>query len=315
MVVVVGAGICGLAAAWELKRRGRDVVVLEAEGVGAGQSLGEARIFRVAHRDERLCELALEARAGWRAWEREFGVELLGGEGLIVANGMWPHGEPLDREAIRARVPLLRADHPYDAGVWDDLAGSVRSRRALEALASRVEVRRATVTAVEADGTVHTGGERLRAEAVIVAAGLGTQALIDPLGLDLELTTEPHVRVTYKGPPGACLIAPDGYALPVGDRYAIGMHEPGTQPTAFDALEPVSEIECVSLFAPWLEAGDGFIALRAGRVIALGASNAMKFGPLIGARLADSALAGAGYGPEPWSQGNPRTTRPALKHP
>src|SRR4051794_14528128 len=176
MVVVVGAGISGLAAAWELKRRGGDVGVLEAEGVGAGQSLGEARIFRVAHRDERLCELALEARAGWRAWEREFGVELLGDEGLIVANGMWPHGEPLDRDAIRARVPLLRADHPYDAGVWDDLAGSLRSRRALEALASRVEVRRATVTAVEADGTVHTSGERLRAEAVIVAAGLGTQA-------------------------------------------------------------------------------------------------------------------------------------------
>ena len=47
----------------------------------------------------------------------------------------------------------------------------------------------------------------------------------------------------------------------------------------------------MSLFAPWLdEHGDGFIALRAGAVIALGASNAMKFGPLIGDRLARSAL-------------------------
>jgi sarcosine oxidase len=55
----------------------------------------------------------------------------------------------------------------------------------------------------------------------------------------------------------------------------------------FRDLKPVSRIDCVSLFAPWLDHGDGFIALSAGRVTALGASNAMKFAPLIGARLAD----------------------------
>ncbi len=36
------------------------------------------------------------------------------------------------------------------------------------------------------------------------------------------------------------------------------------------------------------------MALRAGPVIALGASNAMKFGPLIGDRLARTALDGEG---------------------
>jgi hypothetical protein len=46
----------------------------------------------------------------------------------------------------------------------------------------------------------------------------------------------------------------------------------------------------VSLFAPWLERGDGFVELQAGRVIASGAGNAMKFGPLIGERLAESVL-------------------------
>ena len=59
--IVVGAGVCGLAAAYELARRDRRVLVLEAEAVGAGQSAGLARIFRIAHADPRLCALALEA--------------------------------------------------------------------------------------------------------------------------------------------------------------------------------------------------------------------------------------------------------------
>ena len=62
--------------------------MLEAEGVGAGQSLGLARIFRIAHAEPRLCALALEAREGWRAWERELGAgRLLGEEGLVVVGG------------------------------------------------------------------------------------------------------------------------------------------------------------------------------------------------------------------------------------
>ena len=84
---MVGAGICGLATAFELERRGHRALVLEAEGVGAGQSAGLARIFRIAHRDAWLCALALEARERWREWERALGPELLGDEGLVVVGG------------------------------------------------------------------------------------------------------------------------------------------------------------------------------------------------------------------------------------
>lgn len=49
MIVVIGAGICGLAGAYALSRRGEDVVVLECGQPFGEQSAGPARIFRVAH--------------------------------------------------------------------------------------------------------------------------------------------------------------------------------------------------------------------------------------------------------------------------
>src|SRR3954462_6351728 len=85
MAIVIGAGICGLAAAYELAKRGEEVVVLERGEVGGEQSAGLGRIFRIAHGQARLCALALEARDGWRRWEDELGVRLLGDEQLVVA--------------------------------------------------------------------------------------------------------------------------------------------------------------------------------------------------------------------------------------
>ena len=332
--IVVGAGICGLAAAYELARREQRVLVLEAEDVGAGQSAGLARIFRVAHSDPRLCALALEAERGWRRWEPEFGLRLLGEEGLVAAGperaesygaameAAGARADPLDRAAIAERIPLL--DPPWDVGIWDPLAGSLRIRRTLHALGSAVTVRPATVVALEAgdEATVHLdGGDAVSAPAALVCAGLGTGPLVAPLGLDVDVEATHHVRLTYRmrdPAPAACLIAPEAYGLPVGStgRFALGMRDEGEGlpldsvdadtaaaavrrqharwvPGTFSGLdpEPVDEVRCVSLAAGWLdETGDGFAAERSGPVVAFGASNVMKFGPLVGVRLAETVL-------------------------
>src|SRR5829696_386089 len=213
-VVVVGGGICGLAAAYELARRDVRVLVLERTGIGADQSAGLARIFRVAHADPRLCALALEAREGWRRWARDLGTQrLLGEEGLVsagpaarerqapameAAGAPW---QPVAAPEIPARVPAAAAGHPWGDGLLDPLAGAIRVQRALAALAARVEVRIAAAVAVEDHGDAAVvrlaGGELVRADRVLLCAGTEVPALAATAGLGVPVTFTHHVRLTY----------------------------------------------------------------------------------------------------------------------
>ena len=89
------------------------------------------------------------------------------------------------------------------------------------------------------------------------------------------------------------MISPELYGCAIGStgRYAIGMHDQSRH-AGDGAAAGRRRVECVSLYAPWLDAhGDGFLALRAGRVTAFTGTNLMKFGPLLGDRLARSVLA------------------------
>jgi glycine/D-amino acid oxidase-like deaminating enzyme len=304
MIIIVGAGICGLATAYELTRRGARAVVVERGEPFAEQSAGLARIFRIAHRRPELCKLATRARAGWQRWEADFDAgRLLGSEGYIsvgeaqdVAAAMTAADAEfsrLGRSDIAARIPFAAA--PWDDGIFDPLGGSLRIRRAQAALAQRVSIRRADVTAVADDGAATLAdGSVLRGDRVLICAGVQTPELFGPLGVEFA----PHTRFTYRGADAtgaACMSSPQGYGLPLGStgHWAFGQPVPdaATVRALFPSLSPVAEVKCVTVRAPWLDAGgDGWTVARRGRVTAFVGANLMKFGPLLGELLADAVL-------------------------
>lgn len=304
MIVIVGAGICGLATAYELSRRGERVVVFERGEPFAEQSAGLARIFRIAHQRPALCRLALRARDGWRRWESELNAgRLLGSEGFVAAAppaatvaAMAAAGAEfswLDGPGIEARIPFVAAS--WEAGIFDPLGGGLRIRRALTALAARVEIRRGRVVSLGDDGSVRLAdGTVTRGDGVVVCAGAYTTELLGPL--DVEFA--PHTRFTYQGADAtgaACLSAPEGYGLPLGStgRWAFGQGSPDPDGVRalFPSLSPVGQVDCVTVRAAWLDAGgDGWLALRRGRVVGFVGSNLMKFGPVLGELLARAAL-------------------------
>jgi sarcosine oxidase len=304
MIVVIGAGVCGLAAAYELSKRGQRVTVFERGAPFAEQSTGLARVFRIAHRRPALCRLAIQARSGWQRWEAELGTgRLLGDEGFIAAHAgedtaaaMAAAGAEfrrLGRTDIAERIPFLAA--PWETAVFDPLGGSLRIRRALTALARRVEMRRGEVVSVTDDGSMTFAyGTVLSADRVLICAGAQTPALFGPLDIEFG----PHTRFTYEGADAtgaACLSSPEGYGLPLGStgRWAFGqpIPDPETVRALFPSLSVVDRVDCVTVRAPWLDdGGDGWTITRRGCIVAFVGSNLMKFGPLLGELLAQSVL-------------------------
>ena len=78
-IVVVGAGITGVATARSLAQTGRGVVLLEQFGLGhdRGSSHGASRIFRLSYPDPHHVRLAQGALQSWRELEAEVGEELI----------------------------------------------------------------------------------------------------------------------------------------------------------------------------------------------------------------------------------------------
>jgi sarcosine oxidase len=253
-VAVIGAGIVGLSTAYALSQAGRPVRVYERGVPGAGQSAGEGRIFRHAHDDARLVDLAKESRGIWREWETDLGLELVSADGAVAlgesalsrldimerAGGLRAHRA--EEGEVAARVPLLA---PYDGpAVVDPDGGTIRTTAAIAALTERLRdalVAEEVLSVRSGEGGVEVRSATRTAEfsSVVVCAGRGTPALARTAGLSLPGETAAHVRLTFDvagDPPPTLATLQDGsgefpetgtYAAtePGNGRYALGLSE------------------------------------------------------------------------------------------
>jgi sarcosine oxidase len=251
-VVVVGAGLLGLATARALARRGREVTVLEQAEVGheGGGSKGSCRIFRIGYDDAEWVSMAMRARRPWAELEDECGQRLLqptphltfGDQLDDVRAAMSAAGaahELLPAAEVAARFPGIAIGGP---GLLEPQSSVIRADAALRALAAAGPDIRAGVTAtgISDDGrqvTAATTSGPVTARAAVVCAGPWTSALLGASGIAVP-STPTMEQVGYLAPaagPGQempifiCHGAPEHYGLPVPGAalYKIGFHHSG----------------------------------------------------------------------------------------
>lgn len=245
--VVVGGGVMGAAAAWQLARRGRDVVLLERFGPGHahGASHGSGRIYRTTYAQPDYLDLAQEALPLWSAAADEAGVAPV----LKHTDGISHGGPAADEiaEALRARgVPARWVDAAEAAERWPGLrfetrvlhesrtAGRLHADRAVAALqaaarAHGAQVRHDThVTAlVDLPGgvLVRTATDEVLARSVVVAVGAWTGRLLSGAdAADARAVADglPSLVVTQEQPAHFALRT----TAPTPESWPVFTHQP-----------------------------------------------------------------------------------------
>ncbi len=258
-VLVVGAGVNGLATAWNLARLGASGVVVVERFRGAhdrGSSHGTSRITRTSYHDRRYAALAMEAqREDWPRLERDANRTFLtpapglffgpsGGTIRAYADAAAAAGAPVDRidaAEARRRFPQFRfADHPTvlvdrSAGVLAAADVLVALREQFLRLGGRI-VEDTEVLSIgagdgegAADGAAGDGPVRVRttvgdfaADRVVVTAGAWTGRLVPRLAPRLSVVRQ---SVCYLAPGGSDATAFRAPRFPVWVWLGHGEHE------------------------------------------------------------------------------------------
>ncbi|GAA2357542.1 FAD-dependent oxidoreductase [Dactylosporangium salmoneum] len=242
-VVVVGGGAMGSAAAWQLARRGADVVLLErfAPGHTNGASHGASRIFRLSYPDRVHIRLAREAERLWRELEHVTGARLLTVTGgvdhgdhpylLELAEGLAAGGVAhrwLGPEEAAERWPGIRF---ATRALYHPDSGRLHADRAVAALQDAARALGAVVrhetpaTAIEVLGEdkvrVHTDGGSYTARRVVAAVNAWAAKLLD------GLVPLPPLRVTQEQPAHFAALVPEARWPSFGHRFAEGTADAG----------------------------------------------------------------------------------------
>jgi sarcosine oxidase len=273
-VVVVGAGVMGLASARSLERAGRDVLVLERFRIGheRGSSHGSSRIFRLSYDDPEWVAMGQESLRLWRELEDASGRELLSLTGSLDA-GRDQRALRDALEASGARFELLgsgEADRRFGISLGDGEVllqpdgGVVWAARALELFAAGPEIREDTrVSRLEpaTDGVrLETSAGPIEAGVAVVAAGAWTKPLLATAGIDLPAAVTRETVVYFEHERAGTLPAVvdwnveegrHAYSLAAGDGLLkTGLHHSGVPADPDDEGGP--DLDVVASVSDWV---------------------------------------------------------------
>lgn len=224
-IIVIGAGIVGAMTAYHLARVGARVHVIEAAPAAApgvtGRSFGWINTLNADPSEDRdVHALRRGAIVRFEALDAALGGRLLGAkrgaviwdrdpadtEALIAGNSAFGlRIEAIDRSRIATLVPALR--EPPALAAWAPDHRMLHPERAARLLLDAAHAKGAAVSfncSVRSILTekghvagVDANGETLRADTVVVAAGLQSQTLLAPLGIETGLYTSPAVLTCF----------------------------------------------------------------------------------------------------------------------
>jgi len=196
-IVVVGAGVFGVWTAYELRRAGLRVALVEAYGPGHSRSSSgdESRIIRMSYGAEEIyTRWAWRSLTRWKEFEQTTGDALFIRTGvLLLANPGFEHTEAsaavlrrvgipcetLERQELERRYPQFHfGEIPW--GLYEPESGALLARKAVQsvaraALQAGVTYLREAVLPPTSPGTVHElatqSGTRLSAGQLIFTCG------------------------------------------------------------------------------------------------------------------------------------------------
>jgi glycerol-3-phosphate dehydrogenase len=249
-IIVFGGGIAGLWIGNALRRARYNLIIIEKDKLGAGQTLASQGMIHGGQKYALQSIVSLHAAAiskmpqRWQAsFEGRGEVDLTSVQFLSEMQIMWPAGSLVSAAAVLAAVrvvnadcrKLKKADYP-EALKQHKLPGPVYSlpekvldvRSLVLALARDLEGRilKGEITALTPDGEVTVSGRSLRGRLIVFAAGTGNELALRMLGIGQRLSQRRPLRQIMIRPLPYALFA-HGIAASPHPRISVTSHPIG----------------------------------------------------------------------------------------